>query len=75
MSSDVKIYMNESGEKKYINENPCGMYEWFDCPYRVAVVSQSISRAAENYPGFPPPQDSRANASLEAELLGLMSIP
>ena len=39
------------------------------------VVSQNISRAAENYPGFPPPQDSRANVSLEAELLGLMSIP
>ena len=61
--------------EKYINENPCGMYEWFDCPCRVAVDSQSISRAAENYPGLPPPQDSRANASLEAELLGLKSIP
>ena len=32
---------------KNVNENPCGMYEWFDCPWRVAVVSQSISRAAE----------------------------
>ena len=58
-----------------MNENPCGMYEWFDRPCRVAVVSQSISRAAENYPGFSPPQDGRANASLEAELLGLTSIP
>ena len=37
--------------------------------------SQSISRAAENYPGFPQPQDSRSNASLEAELLGLTLVP
>ena len=50
------------------------MYEWFDCPCQVAVVSQSIYQAAENYPGFPPPQDSRANASLEAELLCLTLI-
>ena len=32
-------------------------------------VSQSISQAAKNYPGFYPPQDSRANAPLEAESL------
>ena len=53
------------------------MYEWFDCLCRVAVVSRVavISWAANNYPAFPQPQDSRANASLEAELLGLTSIP
>ena len=44
--------------------DPVGLH-WF----------HSISRAAENYPGFPPPQGSRANAFLEAELLGLTSIP
>ena len=54
--------------KKHINENPCGMYEWFDCPCRVAVVSQSISRAAENYPGFPPPQDRYAKCIFRSRI-------
>ena len=64
-----------SGEENTSMKIPCRMYEWFYFLCRVAVVSQSIARAAENYPGFPPLQDSRANASLEAELLGLMLIP
>ena len=54
--------------KTSINENPCGMYEWFDCPCRVAVVSQSISRADENYPSFPPPQDSRAKCIFRSRI-------
>ena len=55
--------------KTNINENPCGMYDWFDCPCRVAVVSQSISRAAENYPRFPPPQDSRAKCVFRSRIV------
>ena len=41
---------------------------WFDCPCRVAMVSQSISRAAENYPGFPPPQDGCAKCVFRSRI-------
>ena len=38
--------------KKKINENPCGMYEWFDCPCRVAVVmSLGCGGFTEYFPG------------------------
>ena len=47
--------------------------KWFDCHLPGAVVSQGTSRPnAENCSGFPPP--TRLSASIEAELLGLMSI-
>ena len=46
--------------------------KWFDCHLRGGVVSQGTSRPnAENCSGFPPP--TRQSASIEAELLGLMS--
>ena len=47
------------------------MYDWFDCPCRVAVLSQSISRAAENSLAFLHLKAVVQNASLEAELLSL----
>ena len=58
--------------KKKINIKPCSMHDWFDChlPGCNGLTVFPVCMA-KNYPGFPPDQ----NASLEAKLLDLTSIP
>ena len=49
-------------------QNPAGMYEWLAVTFRAAVVSKSISRQiVENYPGFPPPQNSPSVSSMDVK--------
>ena len=57
LSSGEKIYQWKSLRNVWV--------VWL--PRRVAV-SQSISRAAENYPGFPPPQGSRTKCVFRSRI-------
>ena len=50
-------------------QKSASMYEWLAIPFRVAVVSQDISRQnCQESPGCPPLQDSPSVSSTEVEM-------